>query len=151
MTRRLRQLLCRLLVGVLLFAQLAIASYACPVRMPATAPDEAIALADASSTGQPGKAMVDAAMTADSMADSCDGMAGGQDPDSPNLCAAHCEFGQQSDQTRTPALPAALPNSLYIAFPHLEAVGPTRSVAGSPRLFAATSPPHAILHCCFRI
>ena len=77
-------------VFALLFAQLSVAAYACP--LPATAAAE--------------EAMTD-----------CEGMASRLDPSSPNLCADHCQYGQQTDQLRTPTVPAVSLISLYVV-PH---------------------------------
>lgn len=83
------------------------------------------------------------------MAPGCPEM-GQPDPDQPNLCVEHFRFGQQSDQTQTPTLPAVLLAPLYVLPLSAGPAGPPRSAAASTRLLAA-SPPHAILHCCFRI
>lgn len=154
MTRRLKQLVCRLLVGVLLFAQMAVAAYACPQLSPAgfSQPSAAPAMA---SEGDPADsdASVAGADTANpimDMAACCDGM-GQPDPDNPNLCAEHAHFGQQSDQTQIPSVPAVLLASLYIVSLVPEPAEPTRPAAASASVLAAASPPHAILHCCFRI
>lgn len=152
MTRRLKQLVCRLLVGVLLFAQMAVAAYACPQLSPAgfsQAPASAMA-----SDGDPIASGASAAKSDDDpamdMAACCDGM-GQPDPDNPNLCAEHAHFGQQSDQTQTPTVPAVLLASLYVVSTVPELTVPTRPATASANLLAAASPPHAILHCCFRI
>ena len=51
------------------------------------------------------------------MAADCEGMASLLHPASPNLCAEHCQQGDQSDQPRTPAAPAMSLISLYdVAF-----------------------------------
>ena len=137
MTPRLKRLLCRLLIGILLFTQIAIAAYACPQLSPTR-------------FSQPSAAVESMAMP--SVADiplCCDGM-GRTDPDNPNICAGHCQFGQQSDQTQTPTMPAALLASLYIVSPVPELTVPTRPAAASAGILVAASPPHAILHCCFR-
>lgn len=152
MTRRLKQLICRLLVGVFLFAQMAVAAYACPQLSPA-----GFRQASASamvSEGAPIASEVSAAGTDDNpvmnMAACCDGM-DQPDPDNPNLCAEHAHFGQQSDQTQIPTLPTVLLVSLYVVSTIPELNVPTRPAAASASFFAAASPPHAILHCCFRI
>lgn len=121
MFRHVRQTVCRLLIGVLLFAQLAIAAYACP---------------QLSSAGEA------SAMPPADMAPDCPGM-GQPDPALPNLCVEQFHFGQQSDHMQTPTLPAILLTALYTLPLLPEPADPPRS--------AAASPPHAILHCCFRI
>ena len=81
------------LIGLLLFAQLAVASYACPglsgmASMPAGA--------------APGAAVA-------AMPPGCDQI----DPNAANLCAEHCHYGQQSaDTASAPVVLAAIPTLL---------------------------------------
>lgn len=148
MTRRLKQWICRLLIGVFLFAQMAVAAYACPQLAPAgLSQASASAMAAAGTTSDASAGDDNPAMD---MAAGCDGM-GQPDPDNPNLCAEHAHFGQQSDQTQTPTLPAILLVSLYVIPIVPELKLPTRPAAASTSFLTAASPPHAILHCCFRI
>jgi len=153
MTRRLKRLLCRLLIGILLFAQMAIAAYACPQLSPAGFSQPSAAPSMASEGNQAGSDPAAAGAVAvppvADMPPCCDGM-GRSDPDNPNLCAGHCQFGQQSDQTQTPTVPAALLASLYIVSLVPELTVPTQSAAASASILVAASPPHAILHCCLR-
>jgi len=128
--RELRRLVCQLLAGMLLFAQLAVAAYACP-GLAAEVP----AVAAASMPEMPG----------------CDQM----DPDAAALCAEHCRFGQQSaDAAPQPAVQAATPTLLYL-LPDLPllAVGPGGAFHASPDAAVPAAPPpsHAILHCVLRI
>lgn len=149
MTQALKQLICRLLVGVFLFAQMAVAAYACPQLAPpglSQASASAMAAAGVASDASAAESDADPAMD---MAACCDGM-GQPDPDNPNLCAEHAHFGQQSDQTQTPTLPAILLASLYVVSTVPELKLPARLAAASADLRAAASPPHTILHCCFR-
>ncbi len=155
MTRRLKRLLCRLLVGILLFTQMAIAAYACPQLSPTgfSQPSAAPAMASMGKQAGPNRATAGSAtMTpAADMPRCCDGM-GRSDSSNPNLCAGHCQFGQQSAQTQAPTMPAALlTSSSYTIFPAPELTVPTWPAAASAGILAAASPPHAILHCCFRI
>lgn len=155
MNRRLKQRICLLLVGVFLYAQLAVAAYACPQLSPARfdQPPAAPALAaDRDRTGSDASAADSdvASPVTDMAATGCDGM-GQADPDNPNLCAEHRHFGQQSDQTQTPAVPAVLLTTLYVVSPAPELPAPIRPATESAIFLAAASPPHAILHCCFRI
>lgn len=149
MIRRVKRSVCRLLIGILLFAQMAIAAYACPQlssAMPTTGSNGSAAGSD------PAMAMAGsgAATPVADMAPGCPEM-GQPDPDNPNLCVEHVRFGQQSDQTQTSTVPAILLSSLYNLPLLPEPAGPPRSATASAGLFAAASPPHAILHCCFRI
>ena len=75
------------------------------------------------------------------------------DPQNANLCAEHCKFGQQSDQASTLTVPAALLMALYVA-PQVSTAllaGLRRPAAATPSALVAASPPHTVLHCCFRI
>lgn len=107
----------------LLFAQLAVAAYACPVQERAPT------------------------MAASACADM------NMDMGSPALCAAHCEPGQQSaDISVAPAVQAFVPCSLEVVLVPIEraTLAPGSSHV-APLLTHATSPPLAIRHCCFRI
>jgi hypothetical protein len=148
MTRRFLRAICRALVGVLLFAQLAVSAYACPALSSAAMsamPMPSTAARDGDSS--------DAAMAAaDQQAPDCDGMAAGtMDPDLANLCAEHCHHGQQSDQAATLSVPAALLTALYLAPLAAQPKIRPRPAADATSALVAASPPHAILHCCFRI
>ncbi len=131
MARDFKQLICRLMVGIMLFAQLSIAAHACP--------------------GSPSNAASQASSMPSGMA-GCDQMAGHTDKAFANLCAAHCHQGQQSDHhTQAPTLPAVLLFSLYPVAPTADASGPLRLTPATDRRLDAAPPPLSILHCCFRI
>ena len=133
--RRLRQWLCRGLIGAMLFAQLAVAAYACPGLLPA--PGAAASESNAAPAAAP--------------AMDCEHMAMSLDKASPTVCAQHCQQDQQSGQTATLAAPAVLLTSLYLLAPlSTQAPRPSPPRGAQPGLLAATSPPHSILHCCFR-
>jgi len=142
MPNALKPAVCRLLVGLLLFTQLAIAAYACPALSPErlTGPERS------------------ASARADGMDAGCEQMAqrGQEDRDrdagNPNLCAGHCHAGEQAtDRTPATALSPLLLTGLYIvALPRDTSASTARSIA-SKFPPAASPPPHAILHCCFRI
>lgn len=137
----------RLLIGVLLFAQFAVAGYACPGLSGMSSMPKADDMMVMASEASP-----EAAVAAESaeMAPGCDQI----DQDAVNLCLEHCRHGQQSvDTAAVPVVLAVIPTLLY-SFP-LEPA----SLLGSGRpaqafdvsLAAAPPPPHAILHCVFRI
>ena len=137
MKRSLLRRVAQCLAGVLLLAQLAIASYACP----------GVAAALAAGAPQPAASVVQAMAVA--MPD-CSQMAGMLDPGSPNLCAEHCKYGQQSDQAPTLVVPAGLMTVLYITPPApLLALPGAATATGDARL--AAPPPHALLHCVLRV
>ena len=136
MTRRWVRCVVQGLVGVLLFAQMAIAAYACPGRSPAAA-----------GTPQMATATVHTVQMAN-----CDDMAGAIDAASATLCAEHCKYGQQSDQAPTLNVPVAVLTALYATPPVTEMAALTpRAAAASISALVAASPPHTILHCVFRI
>lgn len=147
MSRALSKTISRLLIGVFLFAQFAVAGYACPGLSAMTSMpkgDDAMVMPSAA-------APVDfAASKSAAMAPGCDQI----DQDAANLCAEHCRFGQQSaDTAPVPVVFAAIPTLLY-SFPiepaHLLGSGRSFPTADSG-VAAAPPPPHAILHCVYRI
>ena len=146
MTRSFLRMVSRGLVGVLLFAQMAIAAYACPGLSPALTSDMEMSATNASR----GESNL-ASGTVGAMGSNCDEMAGSMDPSSPNLCAEHCKYGQQSDQSSTITVPAALLTELYVTptVPDTAPLPPSAAATLSARV--AASAPHAILHCVFRI
>lgn len=145
-TRALSKQICRVLIGVLLFAQLAVAGYACPglSGMKAMADDGAMA-ATAGTTKMAGDAMEKSS----AMSPGCDQM----DPDAANLCAEHCRYGQQSaDTAPAPMVFAPIPALLYSLPLEPEPIpGSVRAFPASDAGLAAPPTPHAILHCVFRI
>ncbi len=134
MTPRLLRSVCRALIGVVLLAQLAVAAYACP-GLASAAGMKMASGADATSQPMP----------------DCEGMSDAMDPAFAALCAEHCHQGQQSDQAATLAVPAPVLTALYQTAPAPEPGVAPRPVAASTSALAAAFPPHAILHCCFRI
>ena len=121
------------LIASLLFLQLASAAYAC--AMQSTKP------ADASMAGMP----CAQAMTGGDMST--------MDPDQPGLCHEHCKGGTQTTEPApTVGLAAPAMVALFvIAAPAVSAgqTGDWRS--RQVERDSAPPPPHAILHCCFRI
>jgi hypothetical protein len=154
-TRAVRQWVCRVLIGTMLFAQMAVAAYACPGlssaleqarQGPAVAATMGLGMASADD-----RAMVPGDATAAPEAMDCEHMGAAIDKASPNLCAQHCQQGHQSDQASTVAVPLVVLTSLYtLASPSETALVP-HSPTAQPGAFAAVSPPHSILHCCFRV
>jgi len=151
MTRQFLRSVAGILIGVLLFAQMAVAAYACPgLSLSANTQMRAMELVKISSDDVAMSAATNQAAPCESMGE--DTAMGSLDLQSPNLCAEHCKFGQQSDQASTLTVPAALLMALYFAplVPNLTAeLSPV--AAATPSALVAASPPHAILHCCFRI
>jgi hypothetical protein len=112
-------------IFALLFAQLSVAAHACP--SPATQGADAVAAID------------------------CEGMTSQLHPASPNLCAEHCQYNDQSDQPRTPTTPAVSLISLYAVPLMSTLIELSQPAIVSSGLLAARPPPHTILYCCFRI
>ena len=147
MTRRFLRTVCRGLIGALLFAQMAIAAYACPGLSSAVAMKMQM-----SSTGASDGGLDDGSMAPEGdQAVNCEDMAGAMGPSYANLCAEHCHYGQQSDHASTLTVPAALLTALYIAPLAPEPAVAPRSAAAATSALGAAFPPHTILHCCFRI
>lgn len=132
MTRQVLRALCRALVGVVLFAQLAVAAYACPGLSAAS-----------------GMTMQQAAPGP--MAAHCDDMAGAMDASFAKLCAEHCHQGQQSDHAASLTVPAAVLTALYFTPLAPEPLAAPRPAADASRAWVAAPVPYTILHCCFRI
>lgn len=129
MTGAFKHWVCRLMVGVILLAQMSVAAYACPGMTPSN--DQLSAMA---------AAMVD-----------CDQMAGQLDKANPGLCAEHCHPTQQSDHTQVPTVPAMLMISLYTVALMVDASEPDGLTSTADSRIQAAPPPLSILHCCFRI
>lgn len=146
MTRSLLKALARCLVGVLVAAQMVIAAYACPALLAPSAADGQMPPASTLADGRSADNAVP--MTA---ASNCDEMAGSLDPASPNLCAEHCKYGQQSDHAATLNAPVAVLMALYEMPPVPETALPRRPAAATLSALVAASPPHAVLHCVYRI
>jgi hypothetical protein len=147
MTRQFMRSVCRALIGVVLFAQMAVSAYACPGL--SAAGGMAMQMSSPASTDpQP----TDTAMAATGQtAMNCEGMTGAMDSSFANLCAEHCHQGQQSDHTATVTLPATGLTALYLAPLTPEPLAAPRPAADATSALVAASPPYTILHCCFRI
>ena len=136
MSTRLLRSVCRALIGVVLLAQLAVAAYACP----GVASAAGVTMASGASAAAASLPMPD-----------CEGMTDAMDPAFAALCAEHCHHGEQSDHAATLAVPAPVLTALYQTPPAPEPGVAPRPAAASTSALAAAFPPHAILHCCFRI
>ena len=145
MTRKFLRSVGFALIGALLFAQMAIASYACP----ALASPMRMQMPSGESTTRD---LTKPALSAEgSQAMNCEDMAGAVDNSNGTLCAEHCRFGQSSSDTPTITVPMALLSLLYSVPPAPEPVAAPHTAAGRPGVLGAAAPPHAILHCCWRI
>jgi hypothetical protein len=144
-TRALRRLICRVLIGVFVSAQLAITAHACP----AFGPSQPMTKVSAVPTTEMVASMDAHDMSSAEAASSHAGMDGALS----SVCVGHCQFGQQMpDQTPAPAVFPALLSSLY-ALPSLDqasALAAARAASARKGPTAPADPPHAILHCCMR-
>jgi hypothetical protein len=112
----------------LLFMQLAVAGYACPVENKVS---EVAAMAEA---GMP-----------------CAGEMATVDIDQPGLCHAHCQSAQQTvDKVQSPAPVGAVATGVTYTIEPVR-VSPPISPAQAPLLLRSTAPPIAVRNCCFRI
>jgi hypothetical protein len=136
MLRALKHWICRLMVGVILFAQMSVAAYACPSNMVS------------------GNATADAITAMGAMVD-CEQMGEGMgrhlDQANPGLCAEHCHPTQQSDHTQAPTVSAALLIALYTVALMVDASRPDGLAPTADSRLHAAPQPLSILHCCFRI
>lgn len=141
-----KRLICRVLIGVFVSAQFAIAAYACPElsgSITAAAP-QAHSVSSATAMDAHGS-MAGLKMDGNGRAVI--------DPSLPHLCMGHCQFGDQSaDHTPAPVVSPALLTAMYTLPPADEAaasrVPRASSLRGGPP--GAGDPPHTILHCCLR-
>lgn len=139
MTRGMARTVACWLVGVLLFAQMAVAAYACP------------GLALALAGGMPRVDATVSPMAMSAQMTHCDDMAGTVDPALPNLCAEHCKQGQQSDHAATLVVPAAVLIALYGTPLVPQPPPPPRAAGAALSALVAACPPHTVLHCVYRI
>jgi len=147
-----RKSICAAAALLLLFAQLSIAAYACPALAAASAQANTDTTANENWSSAGDEAASDDLRVPANGIVACDQMAVQQDKASPELCAGHCHYGQQVDQVNVFSLTAFALISLYVVAPTTIEICPSMSaMAASMDVPVAASPPHAILHCCFRI
>ena len=117
----------------MLFAQLALAAYACPDLNIAQRGAQIMERVDAGTSPMPG----------------CDGM----DMAQPNLCHAAMQAGKQSlDKPELPRVLPWLPNGFVVTLPLQVVALPRADVrADAVPLTRSTAPPLSIRNCCFRI
>jgi hypothetical protein len=139
-TRQLRRFVARLLVGALIYAQLAIGAYACPPP-------------SFDAVGTPGVAMAASAMMLEGQgADVASELTWHMDSAQPGLCVAHCqsEHHQNIDVKPAPS-PVLTLMAGYFIEPNAQGARHGRPAGLADSLPPQADPPHAILHCCFRI
>jgi len=113
----------------LLFMQLAVAGYACPVD------DGKVSAAAMAVAGMP-----------------CAGeMAPGMDAEQPGLCHAHCQSAQQTvDKVQSPTPTGAVAIGFTYAIEPVRLARPAHPPQ-TPSLLRTTAPPITVRNCCFRI
>jgi hypothetical protein len=122
MNRNLRQLAAWLTLFALMFAQLAVAAYACPGAVPEPAASTQVAPSP------------------------CDN---GVDTSQANLCEKHCHDSQQT-QNIAPAIGGIFVPGFIAVLRLPDSHAPAAS-AGCGALLHASSPPATLRNCCFRI
>jgi hypothetical protein len=127
-----------ILLFSMLFMQLAVAAYACPVLL-----------------GAASQAMAVEAMSLDQGNNGRDAMNGclGKDMVQPSLCHAHDHSGNQSlDKPLLPDVVPFIPSALVATLVVLDpADRPAYFSSDSTLLMRTTAPPLSIRNCCFRI
>lgn len=148
----LKRLVCCVLIGVLVSAQVAVAAYACPELGQSIASAAAMRAGITSEAAEHVAAGMEDQVPLTRPGLDSNPCGNGLDPVLPNLCLAHCQLGQQSaDHQPAPVAGPALLNPLYTipAWNWAPVDGARRAVSlGSPA--NAGAPPLAILHCCLR-
>jgi hypothetical protein len=142
LSRSLTSRICRVLIGVMLFAQFAISAYACPGFTPRS-------VSASAAMTMPMAMRQDGATVSDKAAGGCDQM----DSSAPNLCLEHCRAGHQSSDTAPASVAIAAAPALLYALPTGSAALASASSAlpATDPPLASAAPPHAILHCVLRI
>ena len=138
----LKRLICRVLIGLLLWSHFAVAAYACP---------ELHGGSPAARSTCDGVAPADERVPKHhaQIASGGEGFAS-MDPALPNLCVEHCKYGEQkAEQANAPLVAPALLTLLY-ALPDAEGLARSRGALFQAARAAPSDPPHAILHCCMR-
>lgn len=126
----------------MLFMQLAMAGYVCPVGIKHAAGEAAAVMSPADMSD---------ARVADEVMPGC-AQAAAQDGSSAHLCMAHCQVESQSlDKHELPAFQAAPPDPiLSVVVLSIATSGQDNDFAQAATLTRATSPPISIRNCCFR-
>jgi hypothetical protein len=112
----------------LLFMQLAVAGYACPIDARVS---EVTAMAEA---GMP-----------------CAGEMTSVDTEQPGLCHEHCQSAQQTVENVHAPMPMGAVATGFTYTIESDRLSPLRQPAQAPSLLRSTAPPIAVRNCCFRI
>ena len=143
------------MIGVVLFAQMAVAAYACPgvsaAIERAQQGEASVAATGMAIAAVDGKAVAAADTSAVPEAMDCEHMAAAGDETSPNLCAQHCQQGNQGDLAATVTVPPVVLTGFYVLAPPSQAGHLPAFFDARTGVLAAVSPPHSILHCRFQV
>ena len=118
-----RKLVSLLGIVAVVFAQLAVSAYACPMQF--IGDDDTVAAFEPNSSGR--------------------------DAESPALCQKHCENGQQIINDAPQPLAAVTSAPAPDVTPTINQAEQSSAVAVSPSLLRVTAPPLAVRNCCLRI
>ena len=135
MHRKLHKIVSVLVLMSVLFLQLALSAYACPMQF---------------------SALLYQTSTIESASSNCDDMDMdlGMDMSQPGLCQQHCKNEPQTlSDTPLDLAPVTFVSSLIVEWrePQSSTSLALATRASTPSLHHATSPPASIQHCCFRI
>lgn len=144
----------RMLIGVLVAAQLIVTAHACPSMSAGRndgGPAQAIAAAGlAHDVVAPAASVAGRSNPSDDVASmpDCEHMKMSAQP----VCAEHCHPVQQNaDAAFAPSLPIVLLALRYPMPVQPDALPLRQALSDGPSSAGPAPPPHAILHCCFRI
>lgn len=138
--RTARRLVAWLMVGLLVFAQTALATHACSIAF--TGPSEM--------QGQPVFSGTNEATLADAHAQ--ESGAGRSKVALTNLCVGHCQPAQPDAADRSATIPPpASSTAFYTLHPLTKSASIARRTTAAAPPATLADPPHAILHCCWRI
>jgi len=135
-SRYLRRVMARLLVGLLVYAQMALAGYVC------------VEPSHLARNGTMPASVTPFAPGATSAAAAFDSR---MDAPQAGMCAAHCQSARQNLDVKPFAGPAlALLAGYFTLEPVISGLGVERPVSPATAPPPLADPPHAILHCCMR-
>ena len=115
-----------LAIIAVVFAQLSVSAYACPLQFMGL--DEAASVVNAPEQNSSGR-----------------------DAESPALCQKHCENGQQNVNDSPQPLTGISLAPAFVVTLSMDRPSSFPAIVPAPSLLHATSPPHSIRNCCFRI
>ncbi len=138
LARTSKRLISLAMIGLLFFAQMAMAAYVCPQQSGADMGQQVVA-----SSPQPAMGDMFGCNAMDDVT---------MDADSPSLCHASCSTAGQSERTPTVKVPVVTLHSVpFVVLPAAPDARLDRDVSVSPTQWVPAYPPLSVLYCCFRI